>query len=189
MRLRTLFGGISMLCACSSSSDPMPSNVFRLCKEQPGIHQQLEIDYRNLSGLFDDVRFTPTPTCGDEADACIAYPIDISVPPTLPTAGRPVRWTVDNFHFTASVADRPHDYVIESIELRPDESGRPTLWDRWRMTYSERRGLARAESPLSDESWSRCAGRLTFDDLRQLTSRIHRSRTAPAAPPADPTPR
>jgi hypothetical protein len=81
-----------------------------------------------------------------------------------------IRWSVENYNFTMEW-DRatPGHYSIIADGRHSD--GTPI--GRRLYDYDDRTGLTGYRGEGVPESWTRCAGRLTFADLRELRARLN----------------
>jgi hypothetical protein len=116
----------------------------------------------------------PVSQCGNDAAACIDWPFQISAPPRLPAGtSEVVRWSVDDHRFSIRpLPESPGAYAIEVLTRFRPMDGRPSQIARIHYRYSDDSGFESSQVEGAPESWRRCQGRLTFDDLRELTRRI-----------------
>jgi hypothetical protein len=143
-------------------------NVFRLCNANPNNNFSIGVRYGEWMGNIEDVA-TNIAACGDANSGCIKYPFVISVPPRLPRGTHDqVRWSVEDWQFSIrQVPDPPNTYTIRAEPLHASrESRRGTV-----IQYDRRLGVMRLEQESLRETWVRCEGRMTFDDLRELRRR------------------
>ena len=162
------------LAACMSQGAPAPvREAFGLCETTPGgLGDDVVLDFNSREGQSGDVGM-PIQSCGGDGPACISAPITLSAPPRLPqNAGDVVRWRVGQHRFELSMpSSTPGTYrmVVRSPPppiLRP--RGRDTIYE---FTYDAREGVTAMSIPGESARWTRCSGRLTFEDLGTLNVR------------------
>lgn len=160
--------------ACSASEPAPAGDQFRLCSEHPDHKSVITIDYKALRGFSEDYS-EPVKSCGKSSTPCIAFPILLSVPRHLPTsASEIIRWSAGSDQFSIrSLPGAVGAYSIEAVDYRTGSDGRPVLYGRGLYTYTRDMGITtfHAQGDTA-RGMVRCAGRLTFEDLRALVARL-----------------
>ena len=157
------------LASCSSTPSWDRGPEFVLCNDNPANHYTIRINYQDLMGIYEDYGMRVR-ACGDVESGCINHPLLISTAPRLPSGSAPiVRWSVQDYRFTmqrdlGSVGQ----YSIVAEGRHSD--GTPT--GRRLYVYDAGNGLISYRAEGVTQVWTRCAGRLTFDDLRALRARL-----------------
>jgi hypothetical protein len=132
---------------------------FVLCDRSTKNDERVVIDFTALWGLEQDIAGEVHHCEG--GGSCIDFPLLISVPPHLPTAGKPrIYWSVGRYRFTMTL-NSDGDYRLESKAPVNARSGV--------ILYDHRGGVKEYRSPVFVRPLTRCGGHLTFRDLEKLT--------------------
>lgn len=159
------------LTACADHASSRPS--VRLCNDDPNNSFTIEIRYDEdrgrFLGTFEDIgRFVEF--CEPGAP-CISFPVILGAPPRLPRVGEgPLRWRTGRYDFAISALNEaPGLYLIEAVEPIVSDTGR-RLRQRYEVRYSATAGILSWRADGVAAGWHRCAGRLTFEDIRRLSA-------------------
>lgn len=160
---------IALIIASSSPIHKESEENFVLCNSNPHNSFVISVDYNRIVGIYEDYGTTIT-SCGSGASGCIDYPFVISIPPRMPSTDRTVlNWSVGGYRFSvAKVRGRSGEYLITAAGRRPNGVQIGTLI----YTYEASVGVTSYRRVGINEIWRRCAGNLTFDQLRNIRRRI-----------------
>lgn len=161
--------GLCLAVACCSEGASRRTDDFRLCNSNAADGSTIEISYGNLMGLAVDYGTNIRP-CNGGPDACIKWPLLIAAPDRMPSSSDDeVRWSVGDYRFRFRQAgSSPATYRLEADEIGPTGIAE----EHHSYLYDEEAGFIAFETRGVPHSWTRCAGRLTFDDLRELRERL-----------------
>jgi hypothetical protein len=175
LRDRAILAALMLAQACSAERSAAPRDEFRLCSDDPRMRHVIGIDFAALMGRSSDNSF-PVSRCADPEPPCIDFPLLISAPPRPPSGPMDeVKWRNGNLRFalrllTGSASNE--DYVLEILMFEPRPGGREAAVGRWLSHYRTDEGLLSFRTLTEPDSWVRCGGRLTFDDVRELTKQL-----------------
>lgn len=160
---------VAAFVACDASGQTDQGQLpdqFWLCNHPLPRSATIEVDYRHAMGLDWDYR-THIMTCGDASD-CISFPVVLGVPPRVPGRGETVRWSITSHTFSMSrLADSSEDYEIR-VSSGPSQRSGAASGDTLYYTYNLHDGVRTLRREGSADIWTRCRGRLTFEDLHRL---------------------
>jgi hypothetical protein len=171
---RGIGGALAILAAgCGTQATAPEFHGLVLCSDDPQRKSVLTIDSEALFGLADDVG-RPISRCEASNASCITFPIIFSAPPKMPADSmEAVVWSVGGSDFSLQLLPGSSDTYSISVKPAPKRQDGSSPHLAGTYTYSEQQGILTLRL-LGDrpDGWVRCAGRLTFEDLNELTRRL-----------------
>lgn len=159
-----------ILCGCGAMERSGPSGTFRLCSSTAG-RSTIRIEYDEHLGFRDHVG-RPITRCVGVTEACIEFPIVLTVPPRYPAnASDEVRWSSANYRFTLRASSTAESFDLDVTALTSQSDNVSSVQGRGFYRYHPTEGIVAYRVEGVPHRWTRCAGRLTFDDLEGLLSR------------------